>query len=49
MGGWVGGWSGAKRGGGGALGIPSGPVGVHVAEDRLLIERKYTACCAAVA
>lgn len=34
-----------KEGGG----IPHGPVGVHVAEDRLLIERKYTACCAAVA
>lgn len=29
-------------------GIPCGPAGVHVAEDRLLIQRKYTACSAAV-
>ncbi len=29
-------------------GIPQRSAGVHVAEDRLLIQRKYTACSAAV-
>lgn len=29
-------------------GIPHGSAGVHVAEDRLLIQRKYTAWSAAV-
>lgn len=50
-------WRGSDGSGGGSTvcakskegrGIPHGSAGVHVAEDRLLIERKYTACSAAV-
>lgn len=32
----------------GWLGIPHSSAGVHVAEDRLLIQRKYTAYSAAI-
>lgn len=50
-------WRGSDGGAGSACvkrkkegkgGIPHGSPGVHVARDRLLIQRKYTACSAAV-
>lgn len=43
---WRGSDGGEKKRGRG--GIPHGSPGVHVARDRLLIQRKYTACSAAV-